>query len=646
MGKPFGDELKKIPSTVKWAEKQDVNSLSHFMFEEGNRTPLICIGSGGSFSACHFAAQLFQKRNGVIGVAMTPLQLMYSGAEIIRSNKLLFISASGKNKDILNAIKYGLKFNEAGMFSLTLHDKNPILELLKNRQNVQNWCKEIPTGKDGFLATNSLVATFVLLNKSYNLARNGDIPNLLNNYKVSDESPAKDKSLIFSKKSIDELATMDNFFILYGGFGESVAWDIESKLTEAALGSVLISDYRNFGHGRHHWFAKHKVDSCIIALVTPIERDLAYKTIDSMPKDIPVYYIESEMESSQASIDLLIKSFFFVENLGIARSIDPGRPGVPSFGRKLYNLNYFKLTNKILPNQCTCELAVKRKIGFLEEESDDLFELYSNAYHKFIHRLNKIKFTTIAFDYDGTLSAKDLASRYTKILREDIKEELLKLLRKGVKIAIATGRGKSVGEIFKNSIDKCFWSQIKIGYYNGACILPLGEEEQIDNWKCQTFDEELKVMENELKKRLSDYCINLKLEERCLQLSIEGNMSRGLSNIVYESCCEIIWDKQLDNIRVWRSSHSMDVVVYNKASKLFVVEDPKKTLCIGDYGSIEGNDYELLSNHNSLSVDKVSKKIDSCWNIAPSGISGLDATLFYLNHLIVDEGTFKCKFKI
>ena len=157
MGKPFKGELKKLSETIRWAEQQDVTCLARFLFAENKKIPLVCIGSGGSLSACHYAVQLYQQRNGVLERAMTPLQLMYSGREVLRSSKLLFLSASGKNKDILNVIKYGVKYNETGMMSLTLRKNNPTEELLEQYPKVQRWCKDIPSEKDGFLATNSLI---------------------------------------------------------------------------------------------------------------------------------------------------------------------------------------------------------------------------------------------------------------------------------------------------------------------------------------------------------------------------------------------------------------------------------------------------------------------------------------------------------
>ena len=632
MGKPFKEELKKLSETIRWAEQQDVTHLAQFLFAENKQIPLVCIGSGGSLSACHYAAQLYQQCNGVLAQAMTPLQLMYAGHNIIRSSKLLFLSASGKNKDILNAIKYGVKYNETGMMSLTLRKNNPTEELLERYPKVQRWCEDIPSEKDGFLATNSLLAIFTLLCKAACASK------FQNSYfKLSDLQPAT-----FPQN----LSVIQNFIVMYGATGEPVAWDIESKLTEAALGSALLSDYRNFGHGRHHWFDKRGENSCIIALVTPVERELAYKTIGCLPKSVPVIYIETELDGPQASIDMLLKAFHFVNDLGEARGIDPGKPGVPGYGRLLYNLDYYKLTNRILPAEKTLEVAVLRKLGVVGRENTPLWVHYSEACQRFVRQLNRGKFTTIAFDYDGTLSAPDRKSRFTNRLCDEIRDVLIPLLENEALIVVATGRGKSVGELFQESIDQKYWPQIKVGYYNGACLSALGDEDELKKWKEQPFDSELKELEEELRLRLPAGCVGYKFEERSLQLSIEGEMTQTESQLVYDTCREIIWDKQMKGICVWRSSHSMDIVVYREVSKLRVIEDPEHTLCIGDYGTVDGNDYEMLTSKYSLSVDRVSKNTESCWNIAPSGMKGLDATIYYLSRMRANEGKITCKFSV
>ena len=633
MGKPFNSELKLLRKTVKWADMQDVKCLQEFLYYQNNDSPMICIGSGGSSSACSFAALLYKRHNGVLASTMTPLELMYSGRELIRDSKLLYLSASGKNKDILNAIKYGVKLNEADMMCLSLRKENPTELYLDDYPKVKRWCEEIPSGKDGFLATNSLVATFALLSRAYDGEPVTKSIDFKGGYRVSNSSYTLD--------------AIENFIVLYGAAGEPVAKDIESKLSEAALGSALLCDYRNFGHGRHHWFDKRGRDSCIIALVSPVERDLAEKTISCLPNDIPIIYIETELDLPKASIEMLVKSFRFVEDLGKARNIDPGRPGVPTYGRLLYNLNYYKLTNAILPAESLVDVAVKRKIGAEGLRNEALKAFYRKACKAFVNRMNKTCFTAVAFDYDGTLSYSDHDNRYKDCLCKKIQEALMLLLENGIEIRIATGRGMSVGDIFRNSIDEKYWPQIKIGYYNGAFPLVLNEDgTALNKWKKAKLYTELQVLKDELKYRLPSTLVKYEITSRNQQISIEGVVSEHDSELLFATCREIVWDKKLNGIHVWRSSHSMDVVVYSQVCKLKVVDNEAETLCIGDYGEFDGNDYELLSTDNSLSVDKVSKNASCCWNIAPSGVRGLDATLYYLSRMTVKDGMIMCKFSI
>ena len=82
MGKPFNSELQQLRTTVRWADSQDVKSLREFLYQNDTSTPMVCVGSGGSLSACHYAAYLYKQRNGVLAEAMTPLQLMYSGRAV------------------------------------------------------------------------------------------------------------------------------------------------------------------------------------------------------------------------------------------------------------------------------------------------------------------------------------------------------------------------------------------------------------------------------------------------------------------------------------------------------------------------------------------------------------------------------------
>ena len=629
MGKPFNTELPLLKNTIEWADAQSPDKLRGFLCRHNPSVPLLCIGSGGSFSACSYASLLYRMHNGVLSSPLTPLELMYSGSELMRSSKLLYLSASGKNKDILTSIRYGVKYNESGMMALCLRGDNPTRDLLLKYPKAVSEHLEIPSGKDGFLATNSLVALFALLCRCYD-----DSP----------VAPYIDFDGGYTSSAGTDLRDIDNFLVLYGAYGEPVARDIESKLSEAALGATLLSDYRNFGHGRHHWFSKRGERSAIVALVSPREKDLAQKTISCLPEDVPVITITSDIDNPKASIDLLVKAFRFVADLGQARGIDPGKPGVPSYGRMLYNLNYVKLTNVLLPKESVIDVAVRRKCGAALVDNPQLYDYYRKECLAFIDRLGQTSFDAIAFDYDGTLSGSDRDSRYTNALMPEVREALIKLLSKNIRVMIATGRGKSVRDVFLKEIPGDLQHLVTIGYYNGAAVFPLSKTDTLEKFKDGKLDKELGRLAAELGKRIPDKLIAYELEPRNRQLTVAKVTSQADSDLLYTTCREIVWDKQLTGIHVWRSSHSMDIVVYKEASKLNVLGGT--VLCIGDYGSVEGNDYELLTTPNSLSVDRTSRNPRSCWNLAPHGLQGVDATLHYLSCLQLSDGKFKCKLKI
>ncbi len=63
----------------------------------------------------------------------------------------------------------------------------------------------------------------------------------------------------------------------------------------------------------------------------------------------------------------------------------------------------------------------------------------------------------VVFDYDGTLC--DGRDRFGS-LNSKIAKELSRLLRAGVVVGIATGRGKSVKKALREAILKRYWQRV------------------------------------------------------------------------------------------------------------------------------------------------------------------------------------------
>lgn len=627
MGKPFEKELYKIEDTFQWAIKKDVSELrSELLYNK--LIPLFIVGSGGSLSACQYAAILFQQY-GVMAKAITPLELLYSKNALHNSN-ILFISASGKNTDILFAYKTAINFEPNRIYSICMKKNSPLTKLAAEISISKHYEFDIPSGKDGFLATNSLVSFFSIIYNTFN-----QMPEL-GTLAITDK-----ESFSGLEEFLKKVSPNHTFNILYAGLGYPVAVDIESKLVEAALADVIISDYRNFGHGRHHWFAKRKNSSAIIAIVTPEEELLAQKTLSLLPSDIPTLILRTSYNNSFASIDLLVKSFYFVYALGKLQNIDPGRPGVPDYGSKLYHLRYtslFKGKNDI-PNLEQISILRKVKVPSINQLADEERTFWDNAYKNFKCALKNAEFGSIIFDYDGTLCSS--SGRYTGI-DDSTAKELIKILENGLVIGVATGRGKSVRNDLYSKIPAKYHSNVIIGYYNCADVGTLKN----------THSPSKKVIKNILLQHIfeliqnypfpAQICPELKPNQVTIEVKNKKNWQKVRSMII-----DLVLSKNYLGIQILESSHSIDVIDQASTCKLNILSYCKKIakknkkaqncLCIGDKGQWPGNDYQLLSSPYSLSVDEVSSLNEMCWNFVPPGIKDTKATLYYLSYLTFNK---------
>jgi hydroxymethylpyrimidine pyrophosphatase-like HAD family hydrolase len=630
MGKPFEKEIEKTHDIYTWGLNQNINDFKQEIFRVIHK-PLLAVGSGGSLSACYYATLLYQQY-GMIAKAISPLELFYSKSALRESN-VLFISASGKNTDILFGHNTAVLYEPNSIMSLCMSRNSALAQLSENISISKTFEYDIPTGKDGFLATNSLVAFFTILYKTFN----GEDITVIPSIEVSKEFVLEIERFIY------KINSNYTFTILHGGWGQPVAIDLESKFAEAALANILVADYRNFGHGRHHWFDKRSDNSAIVALVTPTEKKIAEKTLSLLPKHIPVLIIETNIATSLASIDLLIKSFYLVNKMGVIQNIDPGRPGVPDFGSKLYNLKYNKFYKDLQSTtSIETQIAIVRKANVPSfdklNEDDKLYWL--NAHENFTNHLRRAKFGAIIFDYDGTIcSAED---RYNGVSIKII-DSLIWLLKHNIVIGIATGRGKSVRDALQKVIPAEYWNKIIVGYYNCSDIGLLEDKGVPD--KQANVNSSLEVIFEILKNYQFQKEITPELKPNQLTIEIDD---KNEWTKVRSAIVQLIMNHHIPNLQVLESSHSIDIIDAAKTSKLNILTYcqelthklglSSECLCIGDKGKWPGNDFQLLASPYSLSVDEVSPLTNSCWNLSKPGIKSVDATLDYLSLLEFKNG--------
>jgi hypothetical protein len=614
VGKVFASELAALGDTLTWALSCDVTALERFVADVAD-LPLVAIGSGGSSTACHLTALLHRTRHGRPAQFTTPLDVLSVPAGLHRAAVFL-ASASGKNKDSLAALEASIAEEAPAVAVVTLRTENPLSEAAASYPRACVFASDAPTGKDGYLATNSLLATCALVARAYGFG-------------ISlSKAP---------RKTVDGAIFEDRHMVqvLHGGWGSPVATDLESKINESALAAAQLADYRNFGHGRHLWLSKRAAETVVVALVTPGTTAIAESTLKLFPKSIRVVRLETSLDGPDGTIDLLIQAFHLVDRIGVTRKQDPGRPHVPEFGRKLYRLT----PPRVRP---ALDAPIQRKLWASPGAADD-GKAFQQGLKRFLARTCAAKIGAVALDYDGTLCTKD--ERFGG-LRDDVVAECSRLLGAGLHLGIATGRGKSVRVELQKVLDRNLWARVHVGYYNGTAIGALGDD------ALPKTDEPSDAVLKRAQSLLSDdawLTTTAKVTPRPQQLTVEPNGATRTDALAAHVMSRLA---PLDGgVRIVVSSHSLDVLGARPGKGSLVtwlreqIGEAREVLCIGDRGAWPGNDYALLAEPMSLSVDEVSSLDDACWNLAPRGVSGPDATLLYLRAIKTrgGVGTFTWK---
>jgi hydroxymethylpyrimidine pyrophosphatase-like HAD family hydrolase len=645
VGKDYKQEILQLPATYEWALRESNTLLSSFMQDIANSS-LLSVGSGGSFTAATFSAYLHTLATGQLAKAHTPLDIVTSSLEF-QQMAALILTASGKNPDILAAFDALSIRGTQSIGVVKTRSNGPLLERTKGVSQTKLCEFDLPSGKDGYLATNTLLATLILLSRAYCEAG-----------LLSWQPPLSLGLLLGTQTNIEKvledliqktapLWQRETLIVLHSNETRAAAIDIESRFSEAALGPVILTDFRNFGHGRHYWLEKRASSTGILALVDSQTRQLARSLLKLSPSSIPIIEFNFSDVGIDNAIATVVASILLAYCAGQAQGCNPGRPKVPDFGRKMYRLKSLSslvspLANGGLSSNVSAAISRKTRCSVEQLRQRRLLEPWINAYENFIASLKNTEFSGIAFDYDGTLCE---ASRRYEGLNHNTVEALLRFLEAGIPIVVATGRGKSVREQLQASLPSNLWNRIFIGYYNGSDTAPLNDNNHPEsghtkNGQLQKFYSYLS--KNSVISRIAEF------DERPWQLT--ATPVPGVDILfLWEIINTCIMNFSPIEIRAFRSDHSIDIMpssvskknVLIEAKKYFKISPDLHFLAIGDRGSWPGNDCELLSGPFSLSVDEPSANPESCWNIASPCSSHIEATLEYLDLIDILEGCLR-----
>jgi hydroxymethylpyrimidine pyrophosphatase-like HAD family hydrolase/fructoselysine-6-P-deglycase FrlB-like protein len=644
LGKPYATELKALSDTYALSCKMHVDTLAAIL-RSGVHLPLAAIGSGGSLTSAHFAAYLHTLYTGRMAKAMTPLEIVSSPAAL-QHLAVLILSAGGRNPDVLGCFDSLQRRDHSLLGAVCAQTETPLAE-----KSIE--CKapffefDLPSGKDGFLATNTLLATCVLMARGYRQA-----------WSATETLPSSFDALLHPGKKASDffdglrrqsavLWERETTLILHGYATQPAAIDLESKFTEAAIGHAQIADYRNFAHGRHHWLARYGEKSGVLALVTPSEREVAEKTLGLLPKEIAVFRVSLPEGGVNGSLAAIALAIYLAGFAGEARGIDPGRPTVPTFGRKIYHLSAMPRRESVagIDQDEAAAIECKAQASISTLSAQGRLQSWRDAYAAFLDALGSASFDGIVFDYDGTLC--DASERFTG-LHPVVSEQLIRLLAAGINVGIATGRGKSVRHDLRQALtNSAHWNCVLVGYHNGSEIALLDDESQPP--RGNALVESLRPVRDALKAHawLTDF---VKIKGKNRQITLEG-MPTGRAEEAWALIEELLRDVGSRGVMALRSGHSIDLLAPG-VSKRAVLERMRSAfpgtgniLCIGDRGRWPGNDFSLLSEPMSLSVDEASGDKTTCWNLAVPSKKCVEATLYYLSAIRPKSRRFTIKLK-
>ncbi len=634
----YDTELTKLGATYERALNVDVTSLKNAV-ASASAASILGVGSGGSYTVASLLCNLHETYTGRVSRPSTPLEIICNPT-LVATSPVFFISAEGKNPDIVEALERARSHSARVVHVLTNRGSSDLVECAHRFTDIATHVFEL-VDKDGYLATNSLLLDAVLIARAYE-----ELDGSGTHFPVSlaelqlDSRPLEDW-LADSAEFAVEAANRGNLIVVFSPLLRPVAADLESKLSEAALIHCQMCDLRSFAHGRHLWLAERPEDCAILALVDPTLAALWEASRRLFPSAVPTLTMPFRGARPRDLVAGLVAQMRFVSSIANQLGRDPGRPRIEDFGRTLH---YVALRDLIAAPVDSTDRGVHSKYEVLGA-SWPLARTGGSmlrAQRSFTRMLELQPFRCLIFDYDGTLCH---SQRHDGAPPKPVIEQLERLISHGVHLGIATGRGGSVIDRLREGLAERFWPEIRVGLYNCGDITALSEQQTHSTSSSEFLSHVSRIVG-----RLKSLGAPIETIRTTHPHQVSVRFFDGVdATRNWFMIADALRQDGLDPSRVVHSKHSVDILGTG-VNKSHLVADfiqacglhPHQILTIGDQGAWPGNDAALLEHRFSLSVDVPSRRVDRGWNLAPAHKRDVAATLWYLEHcVLLDRGSFR-----
>jgi len=572
----------------------------------------VFVGAGGALSCAKFGAEMHEGLSGSMARAATPLEVANQPPPDCAT--VVLISARARHPDTAAAAAAALIAGNRRILLLTQRSREELsgslADPLVSYHNIP-----IPDGRyDGFLATRSLLSTATLLARAYSTHV---LPIALPSFGVEETAQIRSRLLVLSAPNL-----------------APIAYDLEARFNETGLADVELTDLRNFGHGRHYGFSRRIDKTTVVALSNSETRELADRTLAVLPPEAQVIRLHSDLQWPTCILDLLVRSARLVQDAARDSNIDPAKPSVPQFGRRLYHL-----APKVFTSRNTGPIQRKLREAVADGPYEDLHNYYNSALQTWKTNLQQACLSGLVMDYDGTVCATH--ERYA-LPREPVRIQIQRLLSCGMKIAFASGRGSSLYRDLCEWVPRSLWGQVLVGFYNGAFVIKLSDEFPYQDNECGA--ELTRAFDRLQEAHLSNF-LDLKL--RKYQLSVQASGATKLeTEALYAMISSVLSREPELRLSILISGHSIDVVQQGVSKTrvyqaLAAAVGGGEILAIGDQGQVGGNDHALLAySVYTLSVDRCSPDPTRCWNIASASERGPEGLVRYLKAIKAGQGDY------
>jgi hypothetical protein len=625
----FSDKLDALTFTIAAAAMVPCDELA-VEIRRGASAPATAVGSGGSATTAAYLAGCRRSFGAPPTWLTTPAEFVLSG-EQARGTPIWLFSGSGNNTDILAAFETARTLGDQ---ELNIVTSNPSGELSGRAAGAGARVHLAPTGgaKDGFLATHSLAAAITVLLRASGLAAGGSDSGLADRFRKNAGDALDEGRRRAQSAALSSLKRDDVLLVVQDPRLNPAGITIETSAWEAALCPVQRVDFRNFAHGRHVW-ASHRPENLFLLALTGTEtRPLWQEIAVLLPPSVRRYAVDfADCGRFQNAISVL-EALTLVESVGAAVGIDPGKPGVSEFGRELFASPSLEKLARQLTEPIRAKRAAVVRYDPPDAGDHDLFACAAD-----VHALwTGSNIAGLVLDYDGTVVTT--ADRFEAV-RSDISGALAGLLKQGLKLAVATGRGKSAGERMREALPRELRTDVLMGYYNGACVRPLPTplaDEPPDpapeiaaayGWLIETG-------------RVPREKIKNSAVQLTLPLEAVANFDGLEADLVVAGHT---------GLRLARSSHTVDICLVT-ACKTAVVDALAlrwnlaigSILRVGDSGGPQGNDHALLACELGITVGDVCARPRHGWPLFGPDVAGPDALIRLLHALKpVGDGLFQ-----